>query len=373
MCSVKVLHVLWDLGQGGAQTYVYDLVRQHQALDQVTSKVLSLSHGGPIAEDIESLGVPVKYMGMRNGYDLVGIIKLRKYLETQYADIIHAHTHNFAFNCLVSRIQIPKIYTEHGGHLLGGRLKSRLAYGLFDQNYRRFIAISEHMAQVMINANSRIGEKINVVYNGTDVNKIDLSIPINGDGFPDGLMQARYRVGIIGRLVPQKGIDTYLEAANIIARKRNNICFIIVGDGPLRHELALKAERLGIKKRTFFLGFQPDVGRIIKTFDVFLFTSNYEPFGLVLTEAMAARVPVVALDMKGSVGEIIEDGVDGFVVEKKDPALLANKVISLLDDQSLRDYFGQNARKKVEQNFTIEQNATKVLQIYKECIDESTK
>jgi len=370
---MKVLHVLWDLGHGGAQAYVRDLIQEHLASGKVKAEVLTLNHMGVIANEIESLDVPVKQIGMRSGFDLISVLKLFKYLQRCNSDILHSHSHNFAFNWLLGRIHIPKVYTEHGGNLLAGRLRNRWAHKLFGQNYCKLIAISEHMAQVMRNANVKIADKIYVVYNGIDVRKIDASIPIESNMLPDGLVQAKFKVGVIGRLVHQKGIDTFLEAAAIIARARNNTSFAIVGDGPLRYELLAKADQLGIAKRVFFLGFRQDASRILKVFDVFLFTSNYEPFGLVLTEAMAARVPLVALSLKGAVGEIIKDGVDGFVVEKKEPALLANMVVRLLEDQNLGGYFTRNARKKVEQNFTIEQNAKKVFQIYMKCLEESTK
>lgn len=367
---MKVLHVLWDLGQGGAQTYVLDLVRQHLALREIVTEVLALSSTGTLSNEIRKLGIPVKSIGMKNGYDLVKILKLRKYLETTHADIIHSHSQNFAFTWLISRTQIPKVYTEHGGNLLGRRLQSRLTHKLFGHNYHRIIAISEHMAQVLRNSNSRIADKLYVVHNGTDVEKVDASVPIERDALPRNLMQPRSRVGIIGRLVAQKGIDTFLETAAIIARKRDNVSFPIVGEGPLRSELLAKAVRLGIEKRVFFLGFRADAIRILKTFDVFLFTSNYEPFGLVLTEAMAARIPVVALNLIGAVGEIIDDKLEGFLVDRKDPELLANRVIRLLDDADLRDYLAKNARSKVEQHFTIKQNAKKILDIYRECTND---
>jgi glycosyltransferase involved in cell wall biosynthesis len=365
---MKVLHVIWDLGQGGAQTYVRDLIRQHRDSNRIASEVLALSTTGPIAKEIERLDVAVNFIGMRNGYDFPRILELRKYLKISNADIIHSHSRNFAFNWIIRTIYIPKIYTEHGGNLLSGRMRNKWAYNLFIDNYQKYIAISKEMAKLMLNENIDIASKLCVVYNGTDINQIDAITPIETDDLFRDHLDAQFRIGIMGRLVPQKGIDTFLQTAALIARERTDIVFLIVGDGPLRNELAAVAKRLGIEKRVFFLGFRPDATRILKTLDVFLFTSNYEPFGLVLTEAMAARVPIVALDLKGAVSEILEDQVEAFVVKYKDPALLADRIMRILDDASLRRLFTQNARRRVEQSFSIEENAKLIYKIYENCL-----
>jgi glycosyltransferase involved in cell wall biosynthesis len=227
------------------------------------------------------------------------------------------------------------------------------------------------MAKLMLNANSAIASKISVVYNGTDVNQIDTIKPIERNALPSDLMDAQFRIGIVGRLVPQKGIDTFLQVAAIIARRRRNIKFCIVGDGPLHMKMITEAKRLGITDSVFFLGFRTDAMRILKIFDVFLLTSNWEPFGLVITEAMAARVPIVALSLKGAVGEILEDQLEAFVVNRKDPVILADRIMRVLEDTNLRRFLIHNARRKVEEFFSIEENAKSIYQIYLECLCKS--
>jgi glycosyltransferase involved in cell wall biosynthesis len=334
----------------------------------VTPEVLALNQSGQIGVAIAGMGVSVNCLSMHNGYDVAGILKLRRYLNRINPDIIHSHSRNFAFNWMIRRIHVPKVFTEHGGNLLGGIWKNKWVYKLFGSNYQRFIAISKEMAKAMESCNSKIAERIRVVHNGTDIHQVDSIEPVNSDTLPRDLIDAKFRVGIVGRLVKRKGIDTFLETAAIIARRRRDVVFVVVGDGPLRNELEAKAHQLGIQHIVFFVGSRSDAKRILKILSVFLFTSNYEPFGLVLTEAMAARVPLVALSVKGAVPEIIRDGVDGFAVDRKDPNLLAGRVIRLLDDESLRHYFTQNARRRVERHFSMEENAKRVLCIYKECL-----
>jgi glycosyltransferase involved in cell wall biosynthesis len=352
---------------GGAQTYLHDLLKHHTASGKVVPEIIVLNRSGEIGKAIGKSGFQIKEFGMRNGHDLKPIWELRRYLRKINVDIIHSHAHNFAFNLLLKEIPIPKIYTEHGGGLLAEDKRNILFYKLFWGNYKKFIAISNEMKVVMQNVNKKIADRVSVVYNGVDLETIDKEISIEANYLSSGLSSAKFIVGTIARLVPAKGIDTFLKTAAIITRKRDDIKFLILGDGPLRFELEAEAAKLNIEQQISFLGFRTDARKILKSFDVLLSTSNYEAFGLVLTEAMAKRVPVVALHSKGAVPEIIKNSVEGFVVDSKDPYLLADKVLTLLDDKKLRDHFTRNARKKVERYFTIEKNALKILEIYREC------
>lgn len=370
--SFKVLHVAWSLGQGGAERYLADLLIQHQSFGEHVSEVLVLSSRGSLSETVERLGVPVTYLNMRSGTDIQGIIRLRSYLRSHKYDIIHSHTNNLAFTWLLGSIPGAKLYTEHGGGLLGaqpgGGWKDRLVYKYFHHAYDVFVAISNAMAGLMVATSPQVASRICVVHNGTDITAIDTAKACDKDVLPEGFLNARYRVGIVGRLSPEKGISNFVETAAVISRSNSGVAFAVVGDGPLRKELESQACDLGMADKIFFLGYRPDARSVIKHFDVFLFTSNTEGFGLVLIEAMAAGIPVVALNLTGVVREIIDDGVNGFVVDEKDYEVLAQRVEILLNDPELRERFVRGARDRVERCFTIEHNARRMLEIYRECL-----
>jgi glycosyltransferase involved in cell wall biosynthesis len=117
------------------------------------------------------------------------------------------------------------------------------------------------------------------------------------------------------------------------------------------------------------LGFRVDAISILKRFDVFLFTSDYEPFGLVLVEAMAAGIPIVAFHQRGAVHEIIENCVDGFVVDEKSPDLLSERVNRVLGDVATSNMFIKNAREKTLRRFSIEENGRRVWELYSKCLE----
>lgn len=139
-----------------------------------------------------------------------------------------------------------------------------------------------------------------------------------------------------GRLVPQKGYPVLLRA---LARVRERVParLRILGEGPLRDELGALARRLGVADAVTFEGFRPDPARFMAAADVFVLSSEYEGFGNVIVEAMAAGAPVVATDCPYGPGEILEGGRHGLLVPPGDPERFADAVLRVLGDDALRD------------------------------------
>ena len=144
--------------------------------------------------------------------------------------------------------------------------------------------------------------------------------------------------------------------------------FLIIGSGPYEKKLKLLAKKLGILENVLFLGYRKDAVSFMKLFDVLLFTSRFEPFGLVLTEAMAARVPIVAMDIRGAVSEIIRPDIDGVVIKGADCSRAAKAVCRLLSDQNYREQLVTSARERVAASFTLRQNARKVYALYQKLV-----
>lgn len=364
---MKVLHVVSDLGQGGAQSYVCDLLKCHCEVTSMDIELVALFFKGPLWNRVEKLGIPVKCLNMRSAVDVRGIIRLYRHLNSGGYDIIHVHHIHPAISAIVGTQKSGNVYTEHGGGLLGGDWKDKLVYKWFQGNYCRFIAISQEMSGAMTGVNSAISNRVSVIHNGVDLGKIDSIAASDGLGLPALFNSSQYRVGIIGRLEPQKGVATFIEAAAALAKIRDDVVFPIIGEGSLRDGLEKQVRELGLQDRVMFLGFRADAISILKRFDVLLFTSEYEPFGLVVTEAMAAGVPVVALHRKGAIPEIIDDGVDGFVVTSHASRNLVYKVDALLQDEGLGKTLARNARNKVERKFTMKANAAEVVRVYEGC------
>jgi glycosyltransferase involved in cell wall biosynthesis len=362
---MKVLHVCWDLGQGGIQRYIIDLLSVHK--NKVVSRIMVLSRPGELSEDASDLSDRVDYIGMKNGFDLWAFFSILKILRSSDHDVIHAHANNVIFNLALAFQSKPVVYTEHGGRFLTRDIASHIQYKYLSKNIDRFIAISHFMDELMCERNPKISDRTRVIYNGINCQDSVGSgsseeTKLLCDGLPKGP-----KVGFIGRLVPEKGGDLFIETARLVNECLPDAHFIVIGDGPDRVRMQELVQKYGIEERVIFLGFRKDARGILDTLDVLLMTSRVEAFGLAIVEAMAAGVPVVAMYNHSAVAEILRDKIDGFVVEGLNPVGAAECVIGLLSDSEQRGRMGASAMKRALE-FSIESNGQQVAEQYLELV-----
>jgi glycosyltransferase involved in cell wall biosynthesis len=156
----------------------------------------------------------------------------------------------------------------------------------------------------------------------------------------------------VGRLVPQKGFDLLLEAFARIAPHRPGWLLMIWGDGPERAALEARRDRLGLTDRVLMPGVSRTPGSWIETADIFVLSSRYEGWGIVLLEAMAAGLPVVSFDCQWGPHEMISDEVDGLMVPREDVPALATALDRMMGDPALRQRLGTAARQSSKRFMT---------------------
>ena len=144
-------------------------------------------------------------------------------------------------------------------------------------------------------------------------------------------------------------ISTFKEVLAAYSKAK----LLIVGDGPLKAELTNYVQHLGIKEKILFLGERDDIPQLLSIFDIFALSSLSEGISLVLLEAMAAGLPIVATDVGGN-GELIEEGENGFLVPSQDIGAMSNGLKKILDNDGLRQKISEANRKKAILEFGIE-------------------
>ena len=157
-------------------------------------------------------------------------------------------------------------------------------------------------------------------------------------------------VGTVARLVPDKGLDCFLEMAAHILAVRRDVQFLIVGEGPIRAALEQRADELGVAPHISFLGHRDDIPDLMEAMDVFVLPTKREGFGVVFAEAMAMEKATVG-SFIGPVAEVVEDGVTGYLVPPDDAQGFAKRVLGLLADENKRRGFGVAGRQRVERYF----------------------
>jgi glycosyltransferase involved in cell wall biosynthesis len=224
----------------------------------------------------------------------------------------------------------------------------------------RYVAIS-HAVRQSLRECGYPDARIQVVHNAVDVDGIQPRA--QGNGVRTELADGRAPVvGLIGRILPWKALETLLEAAARLRTALPEALYLVIGDVltdqahtvealRYRESLLVLRDRLGLENRVKFLGHRDDVPRILDALDVVAHTAVDEPFGRVLVEAMAAAKPVVAT-RGGGVPEIVVDQVTGYLVPPRDPEAFADRLAALADP-ALRGRFGRAGRDRAVAAFSL--------------------
>jgi glycosyltransferase involved in cell wall biosynthesis len=199
-----------------------------------------------------------------------------------------------------------------------------------------------------------LGRRGVVAYNALDFGRFDSADAANRSEMRRelGIPIDAYVAGTVGRLSPQKGLDLLLLAARTVLAQHPEAYFVLVGSGELADSLPEQAQQLGIADRVLFTGARSDVERILPAFDLFVSSSLWEGLPTAILEAMAARVPVVATRVSGTV-ELVEDGVTGALVPPGDAAALADAILATMRQPDAAQRMATRAAERAQARFDI--------------------
>lgn len=268
--------------------------------------------------------------------------------------IEHLHDHFADSSCTVALLAaelagIPFSFTIHGPAIWfepeRWKVGEKVAHARFVACISRFCR-----SQTMIFAAPRHWDRLRIVHCG--VAPEEYEVRVHRD-------PAR-RIAFVGRLAEVKGVTVLLDA--FASLDRSDVELVLVGDGHLRSELEARAAELGVAERVRFTGYlsQAEVRGILADTDVFCLPSFAEGVPVVLMEALACGVPVVATRVAG-VAELVEDGGSGILVHPGDPEPLARALQTVLADRDLRARMGAAGRQRVEREFDVAREAAKLL------------
>lgn len=176
-----------------------------------------------------------------------------------------------------------------------------------------------------------------------------------------------YIVGAAGRLSPEKGFDQLVLAVSQVLKKFPAIGCVHFGDGPTRPEVVRLIRDHGLERRFILAGFHADVARYLPFLDLCVLPSFTEGLPVVVLEAFAAGVPVVATAVGGT-PEVVQDGINGFLVPPRDPAALAHRIDELLPDAPRRREMGRLGKRRVLEEFTFDAQARRYLHLFREVL-----
>jgi glycosyltransferase involved in cell wall biosynthesis len=231
------------------------------------------------------------------------------------------------------------------------------------------IAVSESTKEFMVHRRFIPREKIRVVFSGAP---LDVFKPVPADRVREerarlGLRPDEKVVGTVGRLDAQKGITYFLKAAAEVLSRKEDVRFLIAGDGHLLDEHRHEARALGIADRIVFAGFCDDVPALQSVLDVQVFPSIYEGTPLTVFEAMSMSRPIVSTTVDG-LGEVLRDRRNALLVSPRDHQRLAAAVLEMLETPSLAAELATQAELD-SRRFDVRETVDGLQTIYEELVD----
>ncbi len=330
-----------------------------------------------LMKKFESFGVQVlKFEPSGNRKKL--IVDIRKTIQKYNLNIVHAIFYpvyskdlilaTFGNGCkLIHSDQESRIsHPTKGWRSLGRYLCNRI----FQRYIDAIIADAEFIRECQIKDHFTKPGKLPIIYNGVNLRRFKGATAPEKNEFLKqfDIPEHSFVIVTIAQCIKEKGLNYLLDAAKVVADKHPNSIFFVIGDGPERSNLERQALTLGIKDKIIFTGMRVDTEMFLSVADVFVLLSVWEEaFAFSLLEAMASGCPVVASRI-GAIPESVLDGVTGILVPPRDAKAAADAILKLLTDDGLRLKMGMAARKRVEENFSLEQWVNKTIEVYEKAL-----
>lgn len=370
-----VMHLIAAMNIGGAERIVQNLAgrstRAESKYDhRVTSFVrISDGRGVEFLRGLSEQGVLCDRLPIYKGWDLKDIGRLRRIIRKHRVDLLHTHGYkaDIVGQIAAGREGIPIVATAHGFSTGREKLNRNEKIGRwFLRRVDRVIAVSENVKATLME--SGIDER-NLILLPNAINFAEFAHALSVDIRDQwGVSQSQIIIGTAGRLSPEKAQGNLIRAvAQLPQELKSKIVIVIAGEGPEREYLLSLAEELKMAEWVKLIGFVRDVSSLYHSFDLFCLPSLTEGHPLTLMEAAASGVPVIASRV-GAVGQLINDGVDGFTVPPGDVALLSQAIQKALALPDRGKAMGHALGDKLSKSYDICPWAVKIEDIYGELI-----
>ena len=378
--KIKVLIVITRLTIGGDTNVVLDIAEYlnkhplyevHLAVGPVLKHEVDLTYlayeRGIPTTVIRNLINHIKpWVNLKALHELIALMRRGKF------DVVHTHSSVAGvvgrFAAFITRVPVIVHHVHGWGIQENMSTAVRTLYLILERTCAlftdRLIAVSAPTIQKGLAYRICKEEKFALIYNGINLEKFRQKVDRQKVFFDLGLDPECKIVGMIARLDQQKNPLDFIRAAAIVVKKYPKVQFLIAGDGSLRSECENLIDELNLRGTFFLLGYRDDISRIMPILTLTVLSSLWEGLPVVFQEAMSAGKPTVANDVDGA-RDVIIDGETGYLVTPHRPEEMAERILYLLNNDSICYDMGLTAQKYSER-FSGEQMVENIASLYRE-------
>lgn len=377
---IKLLYIIPSLNYAGAQIHVLELSKKLIKREfEITVCTINSRYMNLRSEFIK-LGIKLKIVQHGMIYDPRMLINIYNILKSTHFDILHIHDlpiHS-TFICALAKLnKIPVVIcTIHGLWKFSffKYIIFRFLLTMTREFCHKYIVVSQATKLFWKKYYNIPNEKILVIPNGVDINKFKPISRLSNRFYINKFINGPI-IGCIGSLSPVKGQTYLIQAMPKILNEFPTAKLVLIGDGELKDKLQSLCYKLNLNDQVLFYGLRKDVHKLLPEFDCVVLPSGFddkekvgESCGLVLLEAMAAEIPVVATKIAG-IPEIVKNGITGILVPPGSTEALSDAVITILKNKRESNNMGKLGRKKVEREFSLELLANRMDYIYNQLLN----
>ncbi len=320
---MRIVEFVETLNIGGLEKMVINLaVEQASAGHQV--RIYCLFGPGKLAGEARERGIEVTAFDKKPGFSISKLLAIAAAMRSDRPDVVHSHNpfvhHYAAMAAKLARCPVI-VNTRHGPITSEGKA--------FNERYFRCVLpLTDHVVHVSEDCRRTLSlrlsgrqNKHSVILNGISLEPFMNQKAQVGSHFP------RLRFGTVGRMVPVKAHSILIDAFRLVLEKLPTAELQIVGGGPLMNELQTQIDKFNLARKVQLKGPSNDISGVLSTWDIFVLPSLNEGLPLVVLEAMAAGLPIVATRV-GGVPEVAQEGTVAWYCEPNDPNALANTLLT---------------------------------------------
>jgi len=363
--ELKVLQLISSGGYYGAENMLLNLCASQEAAGCRNSLLLFYNVHVPNVEFYERArrrGISVRMVHCRGRADWRAVREIKQYIAEDGIDLVHTHGYKADLYGYFAARGAEKSVVATCHNWLGGTAALRIYNRLDRMALKRFsavAAVSDGVRDWLLNSGIR-EDKIKVIANGIDVEAF-----ARGHLLPE-LRGADHKIiGVVARLDLQKGFQFLLDAVRELAAQFPRLKVVVVGEGPDRGAIEHMIEQKGLRDKVMLAGERSDMANVYASMDIFVLPSLNEGLPMTVLEAMAAAKPVIATRV-GAIPKVIEDGMNGVLVNPRDAAALRDAIAGLLADEDLCRRMAALGHEWVAKNHT----AAAMAQQYRAMYDE---
>lgn len=367
----KIVHIAKVTGIHGMEKHLLTLLPcLNSPAYEITFLILA-DPRHPVADYCRLLaqrGILTHTIPIRRDADPASFFRIVRYLRTVRPALVHTHLiHGDLYGITAAKLAgIPCIISsKHNDDAFRQHGFLKAVNCALNRNISRVITISDWVREFTHRVERVPLEMMQTIYYGIDVPRPAAERAVVRAGL--GVGSEETVLGIIARLVEQKGHRYLIEAFATAVQQNRKLRLLIVGSGALEDDLKARVRHCGLEKEVLFTGYRSDTVDLLGAIDIFVHPSLWEGFGLAVLEAMAMGKPVIATRVS-ALPELIEDTVSGFLVAPRNADALAEAIMRLAGDTLLQQRIGEQARQRCRREFSVERMSAATAALYGEVL-----